>query len=112
MIAATGIQDQELAVAAKRTSVNDPSIAGRRNLSTHASDDRLPFLGSTNTVRPAEFMDFHAVNRQPQVAAHSRERNRGRKPARILERRERGAGGVLFDRTRLLMGAAHRRGER
>src|ERR1700744_665706 len=112
MIAATCIQDQELAIAPKRTSVNDPPVTRSRNLGAHMGGDRLPLLGSTDAVRAAKFADFRTVNRKAQMAAHGGKSHRGRKPARVLERRERGTGGVLFDRAGLLMGAARRRRQR
>ena len=112
MIAATGIQDQELAIAAKRSGVNNPTVAWRGNLRVGMSRDRLAPLGSTHAIGRAEVADFRAVNRQPQPSAQSREGYRRRKPARILERRERRAGCIFFDRTRLRVGVARRRIER
>src|ERR1700722_1047537 len=109
MIAATGIQDQELAVASEWTSVNDPPVAGRRDLSTRTGGDRLPFLGSTDAIRAAEFACFHAIDRQPQATAHGGKGDRRRQPARILERRERRARRVFLDGTGLLVGVPHRR---
>src|SRR6185503_6995668 len=112
MITATGIQDQELAIAAKRASVSNPPFAGGGNLGAGTRSDRLPLLGSTDAVGPAEVADFHAVNRLPQVTAHRGESDRRRKPARVLERREGGTGCILFDRARLGMRAARCRIER
>src|SRR5215472_9305340 len=97
MIAATGIQDQELAIAAKRSGVNNPTVAGRGYLGARMSG-----------VRAAEVADFHSVNRQPQAPAHGGKSDCRCKPARILERRERWAGRILFDRAGLGMRVARR----
>src|SRR6516225_11642084 len=103
MIAATGIQDQELAIAAKRSSVNDPTVAGRGNLGARTSGDRLPLLGSTGGIRATEVADFYSINRQPQAPTHGGKSDCRCKPARILERRKRRAGRILFDRAGLGM---------
>src|SRR5215472_2423698 len=108
MIAATGIQDQELAIAAKRSGVNNPTVAGRGYLGARMSGDRLSLLGSTRGVRAAEVADFHSVNRQPQAPAHGGKSDCRCKPARILERRQRWAGRILFDRAGLGMRVARR----
>src|SRR5580704_7180613 len=112
MIPATGIQDQELAIAAKRPSVNDPTVAGRGNLGARSSGNRLPLLSSTDAVRAAEVADFRTVNRLLQMPAHGGESDRRREPPRILERGERRAGCILFDRASLGMRIARRRIER
>src|SRR6202042_705263 len=93
-------------------SVNDPTVAGRGNLGARMSGDRLPLLGSTDAVGAPEVADFRPVNRLLQMPAHGGESDRRCKPARILERRERGAGCVIFDRASLGMRVAGRRIER
>src|SRR5271155_836509 len=108
MIAAASVQDQELAIAAKRPGVNNPTVAGRSNLRTGVSGDRLPPLSSADAIGTAEFADFHAVDRQTQMPARGRKGDRRGKTPWILERGKVGPGGVLLDRARLGMRFARR----
>src|SRR5579863_717102 len=101
MITAAGIEDQELAIAAKRTGVNDPTVAGRGNLRARKGGDRLSSLGSLGPIGGAEVADFCTVDRQVQVAAHGGKRHRGREPTGVLERGKIRPGGILLDRTSL-----------
>src|SRR5579863_6988176 len=86
MIPAAGIQDQELAITAKRSGVNYPTVAWRRDLRAAMTGDRQTLLGSTGAVGATELANPHAVDRQVQVAARGREGDSGREPARIVER--------------------------
>ena len=54
-------------------------------------------MNSTGTVRGAELADPRAVDRQTQMPAIRRKRNRGREPAGILQRGQIGARGVFLD---------------
>src|ERR1700733_13048468 len=101
MIPAAGIEYQELAIAAKGTGLHYPAVAGGGNLGAAVAGDGNPLLGSTDAVGVAEVTDFGAVNRQMQVAAHGRERNRGRQPAGILQGGEIGACRILLYSVRL-----------
>src|SRR5277367_3983431 len=109
MIAAASVQDQELAIATKRTGVNDPTVAGRRDLRASVRGDRLPPLGSADTIGTAEFADFHAIHRQTQVPAGRCKGDRRGKAPRILERGEVWPGGALLDGPRLGVRGARRR---
>src|SRR5579863_3182940 len=101
MIPATGIQDQELPIAPKRAGVNYPAIARRCDLRAGMSADRQALPRSTDAVRGAEFADFHAVNRQPQVSACRSERNRWDEAAGILKGGQIGARRIFLDRAGL-----------
>src|SRR5579863_4930838 len=103
MITAAGIEDQELAIAAKRTGVNHPTVAGRGDLRARKSGDRLSSLGSIGPIGSAEVADFCTIDRQVQMAAHGGKRHRGREPPWILKRGKIRPGGILLDRTGLGM---------
>src|ERR1700730_15632616 len=61
--------------------------------------DRKSFLRSTGAVRGAELADPGAIDRQTQMPAIRRKRNRGREPAGILQGGQVGARGVFLDGT-------------
>src|SRR5215470_837454 len=84
MIPAPGIEDQELSVAPKRTSVNNPAVTRRCDLCTGARCQRNAFFDATRTVGTAEFADFGAVYRELEKAL-----GRGKSDRRA------GAAGVL-----------------
>src|SRR5580658_3863394 len=54
-------------------------------------------LSSTAAVRGAELPNPRPVDRQMQMPAIRRERNRGREPARVLQSGQIGARGVFLD---------------
>src|SRR5579872_2132742 len=64
MIPASGIEDQELSVAAKRTSVNDPSITRGCDLRAGSGCQRNAFFDAARAVGTAKFAYFDAVDRQ------------------------------------------------
>src|SRR5579862_3139378 len=97
MIPAAGIEDQELAITAKRPGVNNPAVTRGSNLGARTGCDRKSLLGSTGTVRGAELANPRSVDRQTQMPAIRRECNRGREPARVLQGGQVGARGVLLD---------------
>src|SRR5580704_16703838 len=97
MIPAAGIEDQELAITAKRPGVNNPAVARGSNLGARMGCDGQSLLNSTGAVRGAELADPGAIDRQTQMPAIRRKRNRGREPAGILQSGQIGARGVFLD---------------
>src|SRR3954469_25743495 len=85
MIAATGIKDQELAVIAERSSVDNPPIARGCDLGARPGGDREPLLGATDPIRGPIILDSHAVDRQRQKPLGGGKGNRRRKPAGVLQ---------------------------
>src|ERR1700761_2933931 len=100
MIAAAGIKDQELPIAAKRAGVNYPTVARGGDLRALVGRDRKTLLGSTGAVRRAETANRHPVDRKMQLAAGCSERHGGRHPPRIAERGKLRLCRVLLDRPR------------
>src|SRR5579864_6767877 len=88
MIAGAGIEDQELAIIAERTRVNDPTIAWRGDLRAEPGREGQALLGAPGPVGRAKLLDSDAVDRQRKLALGGRERDRRRQPARIIERRQ------------------------
>src|SRR5579864_8450754 len=99
MIPAAGIEDQELAITAKRPGVNNPTVARGSNLGARMGCDGQPLLSSTGAVRGAELADPGTVDRQTQMPAIRRECNRGREPAGVLQSGKVRARGVFLDGT-------------
>src|SRR4029077_3620971 len=97
MIPAAGIEDQELAITAKRPGVNNPTIARGSNLGARMGCDGQPLLSSTGAVRGAELAEPGAVDRQTQMPAIRRKCNCGREPAGILQGGEIRPCGVFLD---------------
>src|SRR5580704_1935788 len=97
MIPAAGIKDQELAITAKRSGVNNPSIARGSNLGARTGCDGQSLLSSTGTVRGAELANPRSIDRQTQMPAIRRECNGGREPAGVLQGGQIGARGVFLD---------------
>src|SRR5260370_28211671 len=97
MIAAAGIEDQELAITAKRPGVNNPTIARGSNLGARTGCDGQSLLSSTGAVRGAELANPRSIDRQTQMPAIRRERNGGRGPARLLPSGQIGARGGFPD---------------
>ena len=83
MIAAAGIEDQELPIAAKPPGVNNPTVAGRGDFATGPGGDRQTFLSSAQTIGPAELPNAGAVDRQAQTPAHIGKRDGRCEAARI-----------------------------
>src|ERR1700719_683972 len=97
MIPAAGIEDQELAITAKRPGVNNPAVARGSNLGARTGCDGQSLLGSTGTVRGAELANPRSIDRQTQMPAIRRECNGGREPAGIFQSGQIGARGVFLD---------------
>src|SRR5580704_7051793 len=97
MIPAAGIKDQELAITAKRSGVNNPTIARGSNLGARTGCDGQSLLSSTGAVRGAELANPRSIDRQTQMPAIRRECNGGREPAGILQSGQIGARGVFLD---------------
>ena len=57
MISAAGIKDQDLAVIAEGTSINNPPIAWRRDLGAGPGGDGNALFGATEAVGNPEFPD-------------------------------------------------------
>src|ERR1700724_2589814 len=81
MIPAAGIEDQELAITAKRTGVNNPTIARGSYLGPRTGCDGQSLLSSTGAVRGAELANPRSIDRQTQMPAIRRECNGGGEPA-------------------------------
>src|SRR6201995_856797 len=64
MIAAPGIQDQELTVAAERSGVNNPAIARGCDLRAGLGCQRNAFLYAAGPIGTAEFENLDPVDRQ------------------------------------------------
>src|SRR5580692_7141138 len=104
MIPAAGIEDQELAITAKRSGVNNPAVARGSNLGARTGCDGQSLLSSTGAVRGAELANPRSIDRQTQMPAICRERNRGGEPAGILQGGQVGARGVFLDGARVQAG--------
>src|SRR5579859_5892769 len=98
MIAAAGIKDQELPIAAKWAGVNYPAVAWRGDLCALMGGNRKPLLGSTGAVDRAKAANRHAVDRQMQLAARRRKGNRRRQTAGIAQGGKLRLRCVLLDR--------------
>ena len=86
MIPAAGIQDQELAIAAKRSGVNYPTVAWGRDLRAGMAGDRQPLLGSAERRRSRRTRGFSRRSPASAGGRASPEGNRRSEPARIVER--------------------------
>src|SRR5258708_31327746 len=64
MIPATGIEDQELSVAAKRSRVNNPAVARGCDLGSGPGCQRNAFFYATGTIGTAKIANLDAINRQ------------------------------------------------
>src|SRR5262249_17710245 len=88
MITAAGIEDQELAIAAKPASVNNPTVAGRGNRAAGPGRNREAFLSSARAIGAAEFANAGAVDRQAQPPTQVGKGDCRDQAARIAERSE------------------------
>src|SRR5580704_1897286 len=97
MIPAAGIEDQELAITAKRPGVNNPAVARGSNLGARMGCDGQALLRATGAIRGPELANPRSVDRQTQMPAIRRECNRGREPAGVLQSGQIGTRGVFLD---------------
>src|SRR6266545_4615419 len=93
MISATGVEDQELAVGSVGGGVDNPPVAGGRDLRAGAGGDRNPPLVTTMAVRSPEIAGLDAVDRHRQLSLGRRERHGGPKAAGIVKGGEAGVAG-------------------
>src|ERR1700759_1407391 len=87
MIPAPGIEDQELSIAAERTSVNTPAVTRRCNLCAGPRCQRNAFFYAAGAVGTAEIADFGAVNRESEQALGGGKSDRRRGAVWVLEKR-------------------------
>src|SRR5216684_3799953 len=66
MIPATGIEDQELSIAAEGSGVNNPSVTRRCDLGARPGGQRNAFFCSSGAIRPAKIANLGAVDRECQ----------------------------------------------
>src|SRR6202051_845154 len=97
MIPAAGVEDQELPITAKRPGVNNPTVARRGNLGAAMGGNGKALLASVDAVGIAKLPNFHAVDRETQMAPGLGEAPRRRHAARVLQGREIGARRILLD---------------
>src|SRR5437899_9637605 len=64
MIPTTGVEDQELSVAAKRSGVNNPAITRGCDLGAGPGRQRNAFFRAASAVGTAKFANLDAINRQ------------------------------------------------
>jgi len=64
MIPATGIEDQELSVAAEGTGVNNPAVTRCCDLSSRPGCQRNALFDATRPVGTAKIANLDAINRQ------------------------------------------------
>src|ERR1700753_3243028 len=85
MIPAPGVEDQELSVAAKGTSVNDPAVTRGCDLRAGAGRQRNAFFDATRAVGTAKVPYFHTVDRQSEQSLGRCESNRRAQPGRVFQ---------------------------
>src|SRR5258708_21767013 len=96
MIAAAGIEDQELAVIAEHPRINHPAVARGGDLRARTGRDRKALFGASEPVRSAKFLDSHAIDRERQPALGGHEGDGRRQAARLApQSRARTTGFVL-----------------
>ena len=66
MIPATGIEDQELSVAAEGSGINNPAITRGCDLRAGPGCQRNAFFDATRAVGTAKIANLGAINRQGQ----------------------------------------------
>src|SRR3954454_8054020 len=86
MIPASGIEDQELTVAAEGSGVNNPAVTRGCDLSAGTGCQRNAFFRPTDPVGTAKVANPGSVNRQRQQSLGGGERNRRAQPAGIFQR--------------------------
>src|ERR1700722_11394252 len=85
MIPATGVQDQELSVAAEGTGIDDPAVTRGCDLSAGSGCQRNAFFDATYTIGTAKLPHFHAIHRQSEQSLGGSERHRRALPGRVLQ---------------------------
>src|SRR5579883_2085638 len=85
MIAAAGIKDQELAVIAERSRIDDPAVSGGGDLCAGPGCHCQAFLSAPETVRRAEFLNAYAIDRERQASFSGRKSNCGCQAPRIAQ---------------------------
>src|SRR5262249_21072801 len=78
MISAASINDQELAIIAEISGINDPAIVRRTDLRGGAGGDGEPFFDASEAIGRTEFVQFPADDRKRQFSLGLRKRNGGR----------------------------------
>src|ERR1700730_12604373 len=78
MISTAGINDQELAVIAEISGINDPTITRRADLGICASRDRKSLFDASEAIRRTIFVQFPAHRGERQLSLGFLEGNRGR----------------------------------
>src|SRR5262245_20346479 len=102
MIPATGIEDQELSVAAEGPSVNNPAIARGCDLATDLGGQRNAFFHATGAVGTAKIAKLGAINRVSEKPLGGGKGDRRALPGGVLESPQirlaaRGSRGALLD---------------
>src|SRR6266853_5071724 len=85
MIAASGIEDQELAVITEGAGIDYPAVAGGGNLGPRPGRDGEALFGAADPVGTPEFLDSDAIDRQREQPLGGREGDRRREPPGVLE---------------------------
>src|SRR5882762_507961 len=88
MIPATGIEDQELSVAAKGAGVNNPAVTRCCDLGAGPGCQRNAFIGAAGTVRTAEIANLVAIDRKCQQTLGRRKGDRRAAAVGVLQRRQ------------------------
>src|SRR5882757_4874851 len=96
MIAAAGIEDQELAVIAERAGVDHPAVARGGNLCARTGRHSETLFAAADAVRRTELLDSHAIDGHRQSALGGREGDGRHHAARIAEGGEIGASFAGF----------------
>src|ERR1700722_19459821 len=88
MIAAAGIEDQELAVITERPGIDHPAVAGGGDLGAWTGRHGDAFLGASDAVGSAKLLYSHAVDGERKPALGGREGDGRRQAAGIAQRGE------------------------
>src|SRR5215475_2002116 len=86
MIPATGIQDQELSVAAERSGINNPTVTRRCDLRPGPGRQRNAFFYATGAVGTAKIANLCTVNRKSKKSLGRCEGDRRAAAVRIFQR--------------------------
>ena len=95
IIAAAGVNDQELSITSIRPGKGDPSVAGRNDDTIFPRGDGKAFFGPAIAVGRAKAAQRRAGRRQWQAAFKIFESDRRREARRIAERRRQRLGPLL-----------------
>src|SRR5580692_2562014 len=85
MIAAAGIEDQELAVIAERPGIDHPAVAGCGDLGARTGRHGETLFGASDAVRSAKLLDSDPVDRQRNPAFGGGEGDGRHQAAGIVE---------------------------